>query len=300
MTEFEKQALACAKDVERELDQWLTTNQLSGPGPAPDRLLAAMRHGTLNGGKRLRPLLVRQAAAIFNVPPTKTICASLAVEMVHCYSLIHDDLPAMDDDDLRRGKPTVHKAFDEATAILAGDSLLTHAFGILAQPACHPNSEVRTSLVCELAAGAGAGGMTGGQLLDIDGENIALPDRDIAIMQQMKTGALIRAAVRIGAILGGANKDALETLTIYAEAAGRAFQLADDILDETATAEQMGKATGKDAARSKPTLVARIGIDAAQRHLGDTIHNAISALTPFGPEADGLRATARYFGERQS
>jgi len=300
MTEFEKQALACAADMERELDQWLTTNQLSGPGPAPDRLLAAMRHGALNGGKRLRPLLVRQAAAIFGVPVKATICASLAVEMIHCYSLIHDDLPAMDDDDLRRGKPSVHKAFDDATAILAGDGLLTHAFGMLAQPACHSEAEVRTLLISELVAGAGVGGMTGGQMRDLEGENSTLTDLEISTIQQMKTGALIRAAVRMGAILGDASNEALAALTTYGEAAGRAFQLADDILDETATAEQMGKKTGKDAARSKPTLVARIGHDAAQRHLGDIIHNAISALTPFGPEADGLRATAKYFGERES
>jgi len=300
MNKFEQDAFDCAADINQALDNLLTTDQLSGPGPAPVRLLAAIRHGTLNGGKRLRPLMVRQTAAIFSLPPEQTLSAGMAVEMVHCYSLIHDDLPAMDDDDVRRGKPSVHKAFDEATAILAGDALLTHAFGVLANPACHPNSEVRSSLINELVSGAGVGGMAGGQALDIDGENSTISDQGIATIQQMKTGALIRAAVRMGAILGGASKDDLEALTIYTQAAGRAFQLADDILDETATTEQMGKKTGKDKDRGKPTLVTSIGVDAARRHLGDTIHNAVSALTPFGKEADGLRATAKYFGARQS
>lgn len=300
MIDFDQDIRICASDIEQALNDLITKPRLSGPGPAPERLLAAMRHGTLNGGKRLRPLLIRQTAAIFDIPAKATITASLAVEMLHCYSLIHDDLPSMDDDDLRRGKPTVHKLFDEATAILTGDSLLTHAFGLLAEPECHPDAEVRTSLVCELVSGAGAGGMAGGQMRDLEGENARLADRDIAVMQEMKTGALIRAAVRMGAILGKADTDALDALTKYGEAAGRAFQLADDILDETATTEQMGKNTRKDAKRGKPTLVSRIGLEAAQRHLGDTIHNAISALTQFGPEADGLRATARYFGERRN
>lgn len=300
MIDFDQDIRACAADIEKAMDTLLNLNNLSGPGPAAERLIAAMRHGTLNGGKRLRPLLVRQTATIFSVPAKATILPGLAVEMVHCYSLIHDDLPAMDDDDLRRGKPTVHKLFDEATAILSGDALLTHAFGLLAEPSCHPDAEVRTALIRELMAGSGAGGMAGGQMRDLEGENARLSDREITIMQEMKTGALIRASVRMGATLGNASSDDFAALSTYAEAAGRAFQLADDILDETATSEQMGKNTGKDASRGKPTLVSRIGLEAARRHLGDTIHNAISALTQFGPEADGLRATARYFGDRQS
>jgi len=285
---------------EEALDTLLTTDRLSGPGPAPERLMAAMRHGALNGGKRLRPHLVRQTAAIFDVPAPATLNAGLAVELVHCYSLIHDDLPSMDDDDLRRGKPTVHKLFDEATAVLAGDTLLTHAFGLLADPNCHPNAEVRTSLTTELVQGAGAGGMAGGQMRDLEAENNRITDRQIATLQDMKTGALIRAAVRMGALIGGANDDQLAALTRYGEAAGRAFQLADDILDETASAAEMGKQTRKDQDRGKKTLVASLGLEAAERHLGETIHNAISALTPFGDEADGLRATARYFAERRS
>ncbi len=206
----------------------------------------------------------------------------------------------MDDDDLRRGRPTVHKAYDDATAILAGDALLTHAFALLADPACHPQADVRVALVLELAHGSGAGGMVGGQMRDIEGESAGLSGAEISTMQAMKTGALIRAAVRIGALLGGADPRALSALTAYAEAAGRAFQLADDILDVTATAEQMGKATGKDAAMGKQTLVAELGVDGARQRLNQTVSEALSALRTFGPKADGLRATARYFATRET
>jgi farnesyl diphosphate synthase len=220
--------------------------------------------------------------------------------MVHCYSLIHDDLPAMDDDDLRRGRPTVHRAFDEATAILAGDALLTHAFGLLAANDCHPDAAVRIALVMELATGSGAGGMAGGQMRDIEGEAGGFTGDEITTMQAMKTGALIRASVRMGAILGGADARALSALTAYAEAAGRAFQLADDILDVTATSASMGKATGKDAVLGKQTLVVQLGLDGARQRLNQTVNDALSALRTFGPKADGLRATARYFATRES
>ena len=300
MYDFSADSADCARAVEAGLSDYLTGARLSGPGPAADRLVAAMRHGALEGGKRLRPLLVRQAAAIFSLPPSASLLTGLAVEMVHCYSLIHDDLPAMDDDDLRRGRPTVHKAYDDATAILAGDALLTQAFALLADEAAHPDSAIRVRLVAELATGAGAGGMVGGQMRDIEGETSFLTERAIAQMQAMKTGALIRAAVRIGAILGGASDTDLAHLTSYAEAAGRAFQLADDILDVTASAETLGKATGKDAEAGKQTIVARIGVEAAQRQLAEVIHDALTALLPFDHRADGLRATARFFAERQS
>jgi farnesyl diphosphate synthase len=299
MTQFEDELSRCAGDVEAALDEALTAAPLSGPGDAPARLVAAMRHGALGGGKRLRPLLVRQAAGVFGVAPGQSLAAGLAVEMVHCYSLIHDDLPAMDDDDLRRGRPTVHKAFDEATAILAGDALLTHAFGLLATDDCHPDAGVRSRLVAELVAGAGAGGMAGGQMRDLEGEAGGFSGAEIDAMQAMKTGALIRAAVRMGAILGGAPEARLATLTRYAELAGRAFQLADDILDATSTAEALGKAAGKDATAGKQTLVARLGIEAARRRLSELVHDALTALTAFGPEADGLRASARYFATRE-
>jgi len=281
------------------IERCLSGAALSGPHAAPEALAAAMRHGALNGGKRLRPLLVVETAGVFGVPEADAMPAAVAVELIHCFSLVHDDLPAMDDDDLRRGQPTVHKAFDEATAILAGDALHSHAFSILADEKTHPDVSVRLALVGELAAAAGAGGMAGGQQLDLEGERGGFSDTEIATMQMMKTGALIRAAVRMGALIGGSRPDALAALTHYGEAAGRAFQLADDILDLTATPEQMGKATHKDEGRNKPTLVARIGLDGAQRHLGEQIHHALSALSMFGPEADGLRAIARYFAVRE-
>ena len=300
MYDFAADIADCARAVETALAQQLVAAPLSGPGPAPDRLVEAMRHGSLEGGKRLRPLLVRQAAAIFNIPPARALPAGLAVEMIHCYSLIHDDLPAMDDDDLRRGRPTVHKRYDDATAILAGDALLTHAFGLLADPACHADPTIRIALVTELASGSGAGGMVGGQMRDIEGEKAGLAADDISTMQAMKTGALIRASVRMGAILGGADARALSVLTAYAEAAGRAFQLADDILDVTSTPEAMGKATGKDAALGKQTLVAQLGLDGARARLNQTVGEALSALRTFGPRADGLRATVRYFASREN
>jgi farnesyl diphosphate synthase len=300
MYDFPAEIADCAQAVEAALDARLDIAALSGPGPAAGRVVAAMRHGSLEGGKRLRPLLVRQAAAVFGVTPEAALPAGLAVEAVHCYSLIHDDLPAMDDDDLRRGRPTVHKAFDEATAILAGDALLTHAFAFLADPGCHPDPGVRIALVTELALGSGAGGMVGGQMRDIEGETGGFSGDDIAVMQAMKTGALIRASVRMGAILGRANVAALEALTLYAEAAGRAFQLADDILDVTATAEAMGKKTGKDAAMGKQTRVSQLGLDGARAELDTIIAEAVTALAPFGAAAEGLRATARFFGERKN
>ena len=298
--DFPAALTSAATDTEAALDHLLTTGALHGPGDPPERLVAAMRHGSLNGGKRLRPLLLRQAAEVFGVPPARTVQAGLAVEMIHCYSLVHDDLPAMDNDDLRRDQPTVHRAYDDATAILAGDTLLTHAFGVLAHDSLDADPAVRLRLVAELVAGAGAGGMAGGQMRDIEGETGFLTERAIAQMQAMKTGALIRASVRMGAILGGATDGELAGLTHYAEAAGRAFQLADDILDVVASPEVMGKATGKDAGAGKQTIVARIGLEAAQRQLGEMIHDALSALLPFGERAEGLRATAKFFAERQS
>jgi farnesyl diphosphate synthase len=289
-----------AAEIERALDTLLGVQPLTGPGEPPARLIEAMRHGTLEGGKRLRPFLLRETAQMLGRPPELTLPSAVSVELVHCYSLIHDDLPAMDDDDLRRGRPTVHKAFDEATAILAGDALLTLAVGHLAEHGAPGDGATAARLVTELAAGAGTGGMVGGQMRDIEAEGAMLNETAIARMQAMKTGALIRAAVRMGAILGGADNDTLGHLTAYAEAAGRAFQLADDLLDVTASPEAMGKATGKDAEAGKQTLVARIGVEQARRHLGTIVHDAITALTPFGPEADTLRETARYFATRES
>lgn len=299
MSHFESNLKDNAADIERALETLLASGPLSGPDAPPERLIAAMRHGTLNGGKRLRPFLLRETAAMLGVAPELSLAAAVSVELIHCYSLIHDDLPAMDDDDLRRGRPTVHRAYDDATAILAGDALLTLSFAHLAEHGS-TDAAVRTRLVVELAAGAGAGGMVGGQMRDIEGETAPLDRLGIARMQAMKTGALIRAAIRMGAILGGADRDVLGHLTHYAEAAGRAFQLADDLLDVTASSAAMGKATGKDAGRNKQTLVSMLGVDAARRHLGDIVHDAITALTPFGPEATTLRETVRYFATREN
>ena len=299
MPSFDEKLRDNAAQIERALDALLMAERLSGPGDAPERLIAAMRHGTLNGGKRLRPFLLRETATMLGVAAEYTEAAATSVELIHCYSLIHDDLPAMDNDDLRRGQPTVHKAYDDATAILAGDALLTLAFGHLGVHGS-TNPAIAARLVIELAAGAGTGGMAGGQMRDIEGETTRLSEADIARMQAMKTGALIRAAIRMGAVLGGADRATLGHLTAYAEAAGRAFQLADDLLDVTASAESMGKATGKDSDQNKQTLVSRIGVEAAQRHLGDMVHDAITALTPFGPEATTLREAARYFATREN
>jgi len=299
MASFEQRLQQNAAEIERALEILLSAERLTGPDVPPDRLIAAMRHGTLNGGKRIRPFLLRQTAEMLGLAPELTITAAVAVELIHCYSLIHDDLPAMDDDDLRRGQPTVHKAYDDATAILAGDALLTLAFAHLGEHGAEDPS-IRTRLVVELAAGAGVGGMVGGQMRDIEGESAPLDRLGIARMQAMKTGALIRASIRMGAILGGADRDALGHLTHYAEAAGRAFQIADDLLDVTASTEAIGKATGKDAGLNKQTLVSMLGVEAAQRHLGEVVHDAITALTPFGLEATTLRETVRYFATRET
>ena len=300
MTSFDDKLRRNAGQIERALDTLLTPGRLSGPGEPPARLLAAMRHGALAGGKRLRPFLLRETALLLGVALDNSLAAATAVELIHCYSLIHDDLPAMDDDDVRRGRPTVHRLYDDATAILAGDALLTLAFGHLADHGTGGDAALAARLVVELAAGAGAGGMVGGQMRDIEAEATRLEETAIARMQAMKTGALIRAAVRIGALLGGAGTDTLGHLTAYAEATGRAFQLADDLLDVTASADAMGKATQKDAGMGKQTLVARIGIEPARRHLGTIVHDAITALTPFGPEADTLREAARHIATRES
>ena len=297
--DFDAERQNCAEAVESGLRALLDNEPWAGPGQPPDRLVAAMRHATLGGGKRLRPLLVRQAAAVFAIPPQRAIATGLAVELIHCYSLVHDDLPAMDDDDLRRGRPTVHKAFDESTAILTGDALLTLAFRWMGSSA-HSDPAVRARLVVELAEAAGSAGMVGGQQRDIEGEGQTLEAGDIDYMQSMKTGALIRGSVRLGAIIGDADDAQMAALTAYGEAAGRVFQLADDILDVTATAEVVGKATGKDSAAGKQTLVSAIGMDRSLRHMTVILDEAIDALRGFGPAADSLRATVRYFAERKS
>src|SRR5438445_10926407 len=236
-TAFETALFARAAEIEVLLRQILDAPLLSGEIARPQRLTAAMRHGVLNGGKRLRPFLVMEGAALFSADGEAALRIAAALECVHCYSLIHDDLPAMDDDDLRRGQPSVHKAFDEATAILAGDSLLTFAFDVVSRPETHPDAAVRVELVSALARAAGFGGMAGGQMLDLAAEGRFDPRREpldlaaITTLQQMKTGALLRFACVAGAILARARPEEREALARYGEPIGRALQLAHDLLD---------------------------------------------------------------------
>jgi farnesyl diphosphate synthase len=258
-----------------------------------------MRHATLGGGKRLRPFLVIESARLFGRTLAEATPAAAALECVHCYSLVHDDLPAMDDDDLRRGRPTVHRAYDEATAILAGDALLTLAFAVIADPATDPDPAVRAELAASLAAAAGLGGMAGGQMLDLEGEGRPPAEAAVHRMQAMKTGALFRHAAEAGAILGRASAPERAGLAEYGAALGLAFQLADDLIDATASAASAGKATAKDAARGKATLVALHGVDGALALLDAAVADALRILRPFGSRADMLREAARFVAARE-
>ncbi|EAS49382.1 putative geranyltranstransferase [Aurantimonas manganoxydans SI85-9A1] len=266
---------------------------------APARLLAAMRHGALGGGKRLRPFLVIESARLFGADLQAAIGAATALECIHCYSLVHDDLPSMDDDDLRRGKPTVHRAYDEATAILAGDGLLTLAFGLVAgEEGLSPKA--RVALVALLARDAGAAGMVGGQVLDLAAENAVLSEDEIARMQAMKTGALIAFACEAGAIVADAGAAERARLRRFGEIVGLAFQLADDLLDETADAAVLGKAAGKDRERGKKTLPALHGIDWTRARLDRLVAEAEAELAPFGDKGGVLIEAARFVANRTS
>jgi farnesyl diphosphate synthase len=293
-----------AAEIDELLDELLQEKREPGEIARPARLLEAMRYAALSGGKRLRPFLVVETAALFGVPRERALLAGAALECVHCYSLVHDDLPAMDNDDLRRGQPTTHKAFDEATAILAGDALLTFAFDLMAREAVHPNAVVRLKLMSELARASGIGGMAGGQMLDLDAEGRftakrKLGEKEIATLQSMKTGALIGFACRAGAILGEASDTERAALDDYGRAIGQAFQIADDLLDLEGTQDATGKATGKDAAAGKATLVAALGRDSAVARLNDLVAEANTALAPFGERAATLRAAAHFVAERR-
>ncbi len=288
---FTERLEAHASLLERHLDDWLTPARL---GNVPERLLEAMRYGSLGGGKRFRPFLVIESAALFGIGTDRALNAAAALECVHCYSLIHDDLPAMDDDDLRRGRPTVHKAFDDATAILAGDALLTLAFEILAAPDTHPNPQVRAELGLALARASGAAGMAGGQMLDLEAPGKSLGEADIRMLQSMKTGALITFGCVAGGILGEAPEANLAALRTYGDALGAAFQLADDLLDVEGDAALVGKATGKDQGAGKGTLVSLFGIEAARAKLEELKAGALGALTPFKPR-DAILAKAAEF-----
>jgi farnesyl diphosphate synthase len=273
--------------------------RLLPPEPFPARrVTAAMRYAALGQGKRLRPFLAVQSAALFDVPRERALRAGAALECVHCYSLVHDDLPAMDDDDLRRGKPTTHKAFDEATAILAGDALLTFAFEILSGPDTHPDAAVRIGLVFGLAKAAGLAGMVAGQMLDIEAESRFESDvSQIELIQSLKTGALFRFACEAGAILGGADP---APLLRYADKIGLAFQIADDILDIESTPEALGKATQKDKGKGKATFVDLFGLAGAKAKANVLVEEAIASLSIYGEKAAELNAAARFIVERRN
>jgi farnesyl diphosphate synthase len=287
--------------VERRLAAVLDEAARAG---TPERLVAAMRHATLGGGKRMRPFLVIETAALLDVPAEAAVDAAAALELVHCYSLVHDDLPAMDNDDMRRGRPTVHKAFDSWTAILAGDALLTLAFEVLAGvriAGALGSPPVAADLVASLARAAGPAGMVGGQCLDLEADKLGQPANPdaghVERLQAMKTGALIRCACELGATLGQAGPDAMHALQTYGARLGCAFQIADDLLDVEGDAAEMGKAVGKDAA--KATLHAAVGVEAARRRLAALADEATAALGPFGRKADTLREAVVFAVQRR-
>ncbi|MBX9728075.1 MAG: polyprenyl synthetase family protein [Sphingopyxis sp.] len=284
---------AIAADVDAMFDRLL-----EAPADARAPLFEAMRHAAIGGGKRLRPLLVRAAARLFAVNPECALRAGVAVEAIHVYSLIHDDLPAMDDDAMRRGKPTVHIAFDEATAILAGDALHAMAFEILSDPETHADPFVRAELIAELARAAGPSGMAGGQMMDLAAEHQSFDLATVTRLQHMKTGALICWCVEAGAILGRAPYEGRAALRAYARDIGLAFQIVDDLIDVEGDATTAGKAVGKDADAGKETFVSLMGVDRAREQARILTDQAISHLASHGREADLLRAIARYILER--
>jgi farnesyl diphosphate synthase len=295
LSELEAALSATAGEVEREISRLLPERSVSHA-----RLISAMRYASLGGGKRLRPFLAVQSAGLFDVDSGRALRAAAAIELVHCYSLVHDDLPAMDDDVLRRGRPTAHIEFDEATAILAGDGLLTVAFEILAEPATHVSGEVRSALVLALARAAGLDGMVGGQMIDLAAEGRALDLAQISELQAMKTGALIAVSCDAGAILGEAEHEARGALAHYARDLGLAFQIADDLLDVEGEEAAVGKGVGKDAAAGKATFVSLLGIDGARDRARELVASAIGHLGIFDARADLLRAAAEFVVARKN
>jgi farnesyl diphosphate synthase len=301
-SDFAKRLDQTAEDTEALLGKLLSDALLPDEIARPKRLIEAMRYSSLGGGKRLRPFLVVESATVFGVPRQAGLLAGAALECIHCYSLIHDDLPAMDNSDLRRGRPTLHKAYDDATAILAGDALLTLAFDIITRDEIHGDPKVRLLLTRALARAAGVGGMAGGQMLDLAGEG-RFGDRepvDVARLQQMKTGALLRFGCIAGAILGQSSPKQYQALDDYGRALGEAFQIADDLLDVEGDAAALGKQTGQDAALGKTTFVTQLGIAGARQRVQYLLARADSALSMFGAKGDVLRAAARFVAERKN
>ncbi len=264
------------------------------------RLVEAMRYATLGGGKRLRGFLVTETASLFGAAEAGALRVAASVEMLHAYSLVHDDLPSMDDDDLRRGQPSNHVRFGEATAILAGDALQTLAFEVIADPLTHPDAAVRIALVSALAQAAGAAGMVGGQMIDMDGEGRRLSLAEVERLHALKTGRLIRYSAEAGAILGGAQPEARAQIAAYGRDLGTAFQVADDVLDATASAAELGKTAGKDREAGKSTFVALLGIAGARDAADSLAARAIVQLSGLGAGAERLRALARHVVERRS
>jgi farnesyl diphosphate synthase len=281
--------------VEAQLDALLPL-----PEAAEARLIEAMRYAALGGGKRLRAFLVLETAKLFTVNTTCAARVAAAVEMLHAYSLVHDDLPAMDDDDLRRGKPSCHKAFDEATAILAGDALQTLAFEVLADEDTHADAGARCELVSALALAAGARGMVGGQMIDMLAEGQTLGAPEITRLQALKTGRLIQFSAEAGAILGRASQPQRHFIAAYGRELGGAFQIYDDVLDEAGSAADLGKTAGKDAAQGKATMVSILGLDRARAQAERLAEQAAQHLESFGERADLLRQLARFTVTRQS
>ena len=304
---FQQRLEQVAIDTEALLQRILSPQAEPGERMRPARLIEAMRYATLGGGKRFRPFLVAESARLFGVEPSRALMVAAALEFIHCYSLVHDDLPAMDNDDLRRGRSTTHKAFDDATAILTGDCLLTIAFDVLARPETHPDPRVRIDLVLALSRGAGIGGMGGGQMLDLaaegrfdDGQSRQLEGSDVKTIQSMKTGALLHFGCVSGAILGEADEAAYQALSRYGHAVGEAFQIADDLLDVEGDAATVGKATGKDAAAHKATFVSLLGVEGARTRLAALVAEAEAALAPFGEDAAVLKTAAHFVANRRS
>ncbi|WP_339525780.1 (2E,6E)-farnesyl diphosphate synthase [Pseudomonas sp. EA_35y_Pfl2_R111] len=288
---------SCQRRVDAALE-----NLLSSPRPELERLYAAMRYSLFNGGKRVRPLLAYAACEALGGEPERANAAACAVELIHAYSLVHDDLPAMDDDDLRRGQPTTHIAFDEACAILAGDGLQSLAFEVLSDATHNPHdAELRLAMLSTLARAAGPAGMVGGQAIDLGSVGQTLDQNALEIMHRHKTGALIEASVQLGALASGkADDHALKALHTYARAVGLAFQVQDDILDVESDTATLGKTQGKDQAHDKPTYPALLGLDAAKAYALELRDQALHALRPFDQAAEPLRELARYIVERRS
>ena len=285
------------KRIAREVDAGFDALLPDQPD-ARARLVDAMRYATIGGGKRVRPLLLTATAELYGVDRSVAIRAALAIEAIHVYSLIHDDLPCMDDDALRHGKPTVHKAFDEATAVLAGDALHAFAFEVLSDPAAIGDPFTRAELVLTLATASGMNGMAGGQMMDIVAETELFDLPTVTRLQQLKTGALLGAAVEMGAILGKLAPEGRTHLRGYARDIGLAFQIADDLLDHEGNEEAAGKTLRKDAAQGKQTFVSLLGPDRARSQARMLVDQAVAHLAQHGQEADLLRTLARYIVER--